>query len=131
MDVGAVIKRFRKSKEWNQKQLAEKLNVSNRTISSWEKNRTEPNMEMIEKMCELFGCSKSEFFQETKHITTDIEVILKDQNLGKIIIEVPPENEALFTKLNERAMKISPKELKGIIEMMKTFSDDDSEENKD
>lgn len=125
MNVGAAIKRLRKTHGWDQKDLARLLNVSNKTISSWETNRTEPNMDMIEKLCELFNCSKSEFFQETVLVNTDIEVIHNGENLGKVVIEVPKERQELFTTLNKRAQKLSEKELRRFIEIIKAFSEDD------
>ena len=58
--VGENIKSFRKKNKMMQQELAELLNVSHATVSSWEIGRTEPKMGMIEKMCEIFGCEKSE-----------------------------------------------------------------------
>lgn len=43
------IKRIRKEKI-SQQELANKLFVSDKTISSWEQNRTEPNLDMIVKI---------------------------------------------------------------------------------
>ena len=37
-----------------QKQLAEKLNVSVNNIGHWEKGRTEPNIDMLLKICKIF-----------------------------------------------------------------------------
>ncbi len=42
-----------------QAELAERLGISNKTISSWEVNRTEPSMVDVEKMANIFGCTKS------------------------------------------------------------------------
>lgn len=64
MDIGAKIKYFRKQKDMEQKDLAKLLNVSNKTISSWETNRTEPKMDMIDKMCQIFNCRRSDFVEE-------------------------------------------------------------------
>ena len=63
MDLGAVIRYFRKLRDMDQKDLAEKLNVSNKTVSSWESNRTQPKMDMIEAMCDVFQCQKSDFLE--------------------------------------------------------------------
>lgn len=43
-----------------QSDLAKRLNISNKTVSSWECGRTEPRMGMIEAMCQVFGCQKTE-----------------------------------------------------------------------
>lgn len=64
MNVGATIKAFRLLNSMDQKELAEKLHVSNKTVSSWESNRTQPKMEMIEEMCKVFNCKKSDFLSD-------------------------------------------------------------------
>ena len=65
MDIGGVIKKYRKENKLKQSELAEKLHVTPQAISSWEKNRTQPKMEMIEQMCSIFHCQKSDFMSET------------------------------------------------------------------
>lgn len=60
MGIGRNIEKFRKQAKLTQGELGEKLHISNKTISSWEKDRTEPNIGMIEAMCEIFGCQKSD-----------------------------------------------------------------------
>ena len=59
MNIGKNIKQMRESLGMEQQELAEKLNISNKTISSWECGRTEPKMGMIELMCNVFGCEKT------------------------------------------------------------------------
>lgn len=61
MNIGENIKAMRKQKGLDQKGLAKLLNVSNRTISSWETNRTQPDMESIGELCKIFECSPSDF----------------------------------------------------------------------
>lgn len=64
MSVGDNIKKFRFEKGMTQAQLADKLNVSEKTISSWEVNRTEPNMGNIEMLSKALGCRKSDLIGE-------------------------------------------------------------------
>lgn len=59
MDIGKSIKQMREKLGMEQQELADKLNISNKTISSWECGRTEPKMGMIEQMCKVFGCEKT------------------------------------------------------------------------
>ena len=58
MTLGDNIKSYRVRNDMLQGELAKKLGVSKQTISSWETNRTEPNIGAIEKMSQLFNCSK-------------------------------------------------------------------------
>lgn len=62
--VSDNIKRLRIKADMEQLELAEKLGVSNKTVSSWECGRTEPRMEMIEKICNVLHCTKSDLVEE-------------------------------------------------------------------
>ena len=59
MNYGERISRLRQNKNITQKELASKLYVTDKTISSWESNRTEPSLEMIIKLSEILECSAS------------------------------------------------------------------------
>ncbi len=63
MSIGKNIQLKRILNHMDQKDLANLLHVSNRTISSWECGRTEPNIGMIEKMSKIFGCSKTDLIE--------------------------------------------------------------------
>lgn len=60
MNVGSNIKHFRKINNLSQKELGDKIGVSNKTICSWEINRTEPDMEHFDMLCKIFGCSRNQ-----------------------------------------------------------------------
>lgn len=61
MNIGESVKKFRLAHNMEQQELADRLNVSNKTISSWECGRTEPKMGFVEEMCNIFNCTKSDF----------------------------------------------------------------------
>ena len=48
------LKSIRKEKGLSQKQVALKLNVVESCYANWEQGRTEPNISMLRKLCELF-----------------------------------------------------------------------------
>ncbi len=48
------LKELRTSKKITQKQLADILQVDQRTISAWEKGVCEPSFSMLLKLCEFF-----------------------------------------------------------------------------
>ena len=60
MNIGENIKYFRKANNMLQQDLADKLKVTKGAVSSWEVGRTEPNIGMIEAMCSIFQCQKSD-----------------------------------------------------------------------
>lgn len=66
---GRVIKYYRKLRGFTQAELAEMINVSEKTISSWEVDRTEPNMEAVELLSKALDAPKSELVGE--ELTTE------------------------------------------------------------
>lgn len=54
---GDIIENLRKSRNWNQVQLASKLGVSKQTISNWENNNILPSVDMLIKISHLFSVS--------------------------------------------------------------------------
>ena len=83
--IGENIKRIRKSRGLTQIALADKIHVNQTTISSWETNRTEPNMGMIETMAYVLNCSKSDIVGEQHYISPNVakvaEIIQGNSNL--------------------------------------------------
>lgn len=55
--VGKTIAMLRKEKGWTQVELAEKLQVSDKAVSKWEKDDAFPSIEFFPALAELFGVS--------------------------------------------------------------------------
>lgn len=51
------IKFLRKKYGYSLEQVAEKMGTSNQTISNWENSKTEPDINSLIKLAELFHCS--------------------------------------------------------------------------
>lgn len=60
--TGKTIKELREKKQLTQKQLADKLHISDKTISKWETDRGLPDISLIEALAEVFGVSIVELF---------------------------------------------------------------------
>ncbi len=60
MDFGQQIKRVRNDHGLTQEEMANKLNVSRQTISSWENNRNLPDLELVVQIAEKFNLSVDE-----------------------------------------------------------------------
>lgn len=61
--IGAFLKELRKEKELTQEQLAEKLNVSGRTVSRWETGSNMPDIGMLVEIAEFYGVSIPEIIE--------------------------------------------------------------------
>lgn len=57
---GDNLKRLRNARGLSQDELAAKLDVSQKTISSWETNRTEPNMGVVQQIADFFNVTTDE-----------------------------------------------------------------------
>lgn len=87
MNLGNRISNLRKSKKWTQEELGKKIYVTDKTISSWESNRTEPSLEIIVKLSELFHCSASYLIYgdvKKNNIETEIKIKLTDAEFKRI-----------------------------------------------
>lgn len=58
--IGAFISECRKEKGLTQAQLAEKLGVSDKSVSRWENGRTMPDMSLYEDICDVLDIQVSE-----------------------------------------------------------------------
>lgn len=58
--TGAVIKELREKYHFTQAELAEKLNVSDKTISKWETAKGYPDISLLEPIAKIFGISVTE-----------------------------------------------------------------------
>ena len=55
--VGQTIAKLRKQKGWTQAGLAEKLQVSDKAVSKWEKDDSYPSIDLLPAIADLFGVS--------------------------------------------------------------------------
>ena len=79
--IGKFIFKKRKEHNFTQEQLAERLGVSNKTISKWETGKCMPDYSMIEPLCQELNITLAELFdgeEDEKSIHTyDSQQILK------------------------------------------------------
>ncbi|AQP54046.1 XRE family transcriptional regulator [Vagococcus penaei] len=83
MEISKRIKEFRQSNQLTQKELGEQLNVSDKTISSWETGRTYPDVSMIIKLSDIFDISLDEFLRGDVKIVEKIDKDLRQKKIYK------------------------------------------------
>lgn len=62
--IGNNIKNLRKANKLTQFELSEKLNYSNKAISRWESGEVIPDVETLNKICDIFNIPLSQIFDE-------------------------------------------------------------------
>lgn len=87
-DVGIRILNFRKKFNMSQKQLAEKLNVSNKTISKWELGNSSPDIESMKQLCKIFNITMDELVGNdiTENKTEEISITSINKKSKKKIV---------------------------------------------
>ena len=123
------IARLRKSKGLNQKQLAERLDVSVDSVRRWEQGKRSPNVDMLNKLAQVLDSTVSYISRETddaysstsqgsKGISeltpiSERSVTEKDRALvyedGEKRFEFPPtpEGYAMFRELINRTIPVA------------------------
>lgn len=85
----------RKEKNLTQAELAEKLGISNKTISKWECGKALPDYTLVEEVCSILSITTSELFSgennhkiDEKQMIDMLERIQKLENQKKIIFGI-------------------------------------------
>lgn len=78
--IGRFIAELRKENSLTQKELAEKLNVSDRTVGNWERGRNLPDPSLFVPLCSILDITLTELFNgeriETEHIIEKTDKVL-------------------------------------------------------
>lgn len=85
---GTIIKQLREKKGMSQEELGDIVGVSDKTVSSWEINRTEPKMGIVQQLADYFDVSTDFLIKGEENIpTTEINKI--DSLFNVDIIKLP------------------------------------------
>lgn len=82
--IGKFISKCRKDKQLTQEQLAEMLNVTNKSISKWENGVCLPEASIYEPLCKILDITINELFAGQKIVDEDYKKIA-DENLMKML----------------------------------------------
>lgn len=102
MSIGENIKKWRELRNLKQSELAELLGVSDKTVSSWEINRTEPKMGMVEKISAALNCKKTDIIGlDDDNIANDFQLSARDERdisrrLEKTLDDLENQQDALM-----------------------------------
>lgn len=123
MDIGINIKKARLRAELTQKELADMINVKHNSISDWENDKTEPNVDNIADLCKALRVSPDQLLgisvaQQTID-DTDTEKVTPEQ--------VESDLKELFEKVGLLGgdTSVSPEKLALIIKLIKAVVDSD------
>lgn len=70
--IGSFIAALRKANGMTQRNLAEMLNVSDKTVSRWERDESAPDLSLIPVIAEIFGVTSDELLRGERKLQNDI-----------------------------------------------------------
>lgn len=77
--MGGFLALLRKAHGYTQQQVAEKLNISNRTLSSWETDRTVPDLLLLPSIADLYGVTVDELIRGERILDTAKEEMFSEK----------------------------------------------------
>ena len=99
---GNFIKELRKEKGLTQKELGEKLNITDKAISKWERGLSFPDISMLNSLASFFEIDVSELLNGEKGIKQEIDI-------ESLIQEAIEKYKNLENKRKEKVRKIKKK----------------------
>ena len=125
-NIGSRLRQLRDDHNLSQEELAQKMNVSQKTISSWEKDRTYPKVKELHRLCDIYGCTYAHLTGTVQYDSNDItldDIMLKlatldVSTLGKIynhittLIQTKEEYERMMKEKAEMEKKLMEYEKK-------------------
>ena len=85
-NISKNIKRIRTAKKLTQEQLAEKLNVTRQTVSSWENDRTQPDIDMLTALSGALETDIEDLiYGKKKHVGLEADPADKRRTLSLVL----------------------------------------------
>ena len=84
-NIGKLISKIRKEKGMTQKDLADKLNVTDRAVSKWERGLSYPDTASLPALAEILGVSVDELMQCSSR--TKEEGMAKARDIAKTALK--------------------------------------------
>lgn len=63
MEIGEKLKECRKNCKMSQEEVAKKINTTRQAISRWERGESMPDIQMLQKLTEIYGVNLNEFME--------------------------------------------------------------------
>ena len=78
---GEVIRNARKALGLTQRQLSDRLGVSNTSVSNWEKGLSRPDADMIQKLCAILHLQANDFYGTNEAPAENIRRPVSDEDI--------------------------------------------------
>ena len=101
-DILGMIRKNREARGWTEYQLAERSGLPQSTISSWYQKGMTPSFSSLEKICDAFGLTLSQFFAD-----------------GELRLALTPAQHPLL----EKWTRLTPAQQRALLTVMDTMNE--------
>ena len=131
MNLSEKMKSLRAENNLTQEQLAEKLQVSRSTISSWETGRSYPDLEMVIELCDCFNVSLDFLLREDEKMVRKLNFGIKQKRM-LIALVIILALLLVNTLVSTTPFKANPNNLEiSNVNMIRDFSYNGGDTNRD
>ena len=102
-DILGMIRKNREARGWTEYQLAERSGLPQSTISSWYQKGMTPSFSSLEKICDAFGLTLSQFFAD-----------------GELRLALTPAQHILL----EKWTRLTPAQQRALLTVMDTMNEE-------
>ena len=95
-NIAKNIKNYMEALDITQVELARRLNCANTSVSMWTQGEATPRMDKIDKMCEIFHCTRQDLISENPKSRIEIE---KDRTRAMFIEKYDQMSDELKLRL--------------------------------
>ena len=100
--IGQFLSALRRSNGYTQQDVAEKLGVSNKTVSCWERDAYSPDIATIPALAELYGVTCDEILRAKRTPATDAAEGYEDEKARSFAFKAEKEASAIFDNMLAR-----------------------------
>lgn len=97
--IGRFIKSLRKETSLTQREVAERLNVSEKTISKWETGNGVPDVSLMLPLCKLFGISINELLSGER-LDEKQYVEKAEENMAYLVDRTPARKKIIISTIS-------------------------------
>lgn len=97
--IGRFIKSLRKENSLTQREVAERLNVSEKTISKWETGNGMPEVSLMLPLCKLFGISINELLSGER-LDEKQYVEKAEENMACLVDRTTPRKKIIISAIS-------------------------------
>ena len=100
--IGKFILNTRKEKNLTQKELGDKLFVTDKAVSKWERGVSLPDITMLNKLSKILGVSVNDILDGTKESNRKIDVNKEIENIPKVLCDKHAGKMHIFAQSTEK-----------------------------